>query len=83
MDNLSQIFIEAAGLLLVGMGFVFAFLGVLIYAIKLLAYVASLFPESVPVTRTSSVSSADGTKVSPQVVAAITAAIAQYRKPNK
>lgn len=87
MTQLSQLFVEAGTLLLAGMIFVFAFLGILVVVInKVIAPLAELFPDPVPARAASSQSSQarsarpDG--VSPQIVAAISAAIAQYRQKN-
>ncbi|KGJ90219.1 OadG family protein [Thalassotalea sp. ND16A] len=82
MENLSDTFIEAAGLMLVGMGFVFAFLGLLIIAIQLLAKFASQFPEPSPATSKVSTGKASSTEIPAGVVAAITTAVAHYRKNN-
>ncbi|NMP17901.1 MULTISPECIES: OadG family transporter subunit [unclassified Thalassotalea] len=82
MENLSQVFIEAGMLLLVGMGFVFAFLTVLIYAIKLLAKIGSHFPETAPQSKKVNTSVAKSDQIAPGVVAAISTAIAHYRKNN-
>lgn len=82
MENLSETFIEAAVLMLVGMGFVFAFLGLLIIAIGLLAKFASQFPETAPITNKISTGKVANNEIPAGVVAAITTAVSQYRKNN-
>lgn len=82
MDNLTQLFIDAGTLMLAGMIFVFAFLGLLVVFInQVLIKLAVKFPD--PVNQKSrkkakvNNSSQDG--VPPQVVAAISSAVSQYR----
>lgn len=85
MNNISDLLAEAGLLMLVGMAVVFVFLTMLIYATKLLTKIAEAFPEPAATTPTNinkkSISSSDQT--SPQVIAAIGAAIAQHRKKNQ
>ena len=83
MGNLSESFLEAGVLMLVGMGFVFAFLGLLIVAIKLLALFASQFPETSPAITKVNTAKTNNNDVPAGVVAAISSAITQYRKNNK
>ena len=86
MDNLNQLFVEAGTLMLAGMVFVFAFLGILVVFInQVLLRLAKKFPDPVvqstprkPAVQTNVQSSG----VSPQVVAAIGAAVQQYRNKN-
>ncbi|TRX55796.1 OadG family protein [Thalassomonas sp. M1454] len=81
MENLSSVFAEAGILMIVGMGFVFAFLSILIVAINILAKLSIKFPDPVPqVRRPKTVANVDSGAVSPSVVAAISTAVAQYRK---
>ncbi len=81
MENLNSVFVEAGMLMLIGMGFVFAFLSLLIVAINLLAKLAIKFPDPLPpVRRPKSVANVDSGAIAPNVVAAITSAVAQYRK---
>ncbi|WP_068546079.1 OadG family protein [Thalassotalea crassostreae] len=80
MENLTETFIEAGMLMLVGMAFVFAFLGMLIFAIKLLAKIASNFEEPVPAS--TNTARANPNEIPEGVVAAITSAVAHYRKNN-
>lgn len=84
MDNLTELFIEAGTLMLAGMVFVFAFLGVLVIFIKLvLMKLAIKYPD--PVVQSKPQRKANKTNVgqegiSPSVVAAISSAVSQYRQ---
>jgi len=74
----TDIFYQAATLMFVGMCFVFVFLGMLILAIKILiAPLASRFPDPIPENNNNT------DQQSTPVVAAITAAISQYRNKHK
>lgn len=82
MENLSDTFVEAGVLMLVGMGFVFAFLGLLIIAIQLLAKLAEQFPDPAPVTSKVRTAQAKEGEIPANIIAAITTAVAHYRKNN-
>lgn len=70
---------EALTLMITGMGFVFAFLGIMVYIIPLLKKLpADPIPEARPSVQPVSTPIPDG--VSPDVIAAISAAISQYRR---
>lgn len=83
-ENVGNLLVEAGTLLLVGMVVVFVFLTLLIVAIKLIAKVCEYFPEPVapglaqPVQASPAASHSDA--MPPSLVAAISAAIHQYRK---
>ena len=81
LDLTSQLFTQAATLMLVGMGFVFAFLGVLILIIRFfIAPLAKRFPDKVPHTiQSENTSNQDNSAI----VAAITVAINKYRHHHK
>lgn len=85
MDNMQQQFIEAGTLMLTGMVFVFAFLGILIVFINtVLAKLAVRFPDPivVPNTRVNKKNKSASTNngdISPAVVAAISGAVKRYR----
>jgi oxaloacetate decarboxylase gamma subunit len=83
--NVSHLLAEAGILMGVGMGVVFVFLTFLIYATKLLTSIAQSFPEkkAAAPTQIKPISSGGTSKANEQVVAAISAAISQYRKKNK
>ncbi len=87
MEQLSQLFIEAGTLMLAGMVFVFTFLGILVVIINtVLAPLAEKYPDPVVQqasrpTKRNNTSSSDG--VSPNLVAAISAAVTQYRQKHK
>jgi len=85
MDNMQQQFIEAGTLMLAGMVFVFAFLGVLIIFINtVLARLAVKFPDAIVVphsrpNKKSKSNSITTGEISPAVVAAISGAVQRYR----
>jgi oxaloacetate decarboxylase gamma subunit len=86
MEHLNQLFVEAGTLMLAGMVFVFAFLGLTIIFINVvLKRLAIKFPDAVIQTRSTrsnqkTKQNVDG--ISPNVVAAITSAVTQYRKQH-
>ncbi len=78
IDASAQLFSQAAVLLMVGMGFVFAFLSLLILVIKfVISPLATRFPDPVPVTKD------DRSEQPTAVIAAISAAIKQYRQKHQ
>lgn len=81
--NISALLVEAGLLMLVGMVVVFLFLSMLIIAIKLLAKFAEAYPDPAPITPKAPTISNQSTQDSPQVIAAISAAIKQYKSRNK
>lgn len=86
MESLGQTFMEAGTLMLAGMVFVFAFLGLLVVIINVvLRPLADKYPDPVaqPVTRSTINKKADSGGVSPSIVAAISAAVTQYRQKHK
>jgi len=80
-DASAQVFSQAVVLMVVGMGFVFAFLSLLIVVIKVfIAPLAQRFPDSVnSIITTHKTPHTEATAT----VAAITAAISQYRQTHK
>ena len=80
MNNLIN---EGLGLMLLGMGFVFLFLCVLIVATTVMSkLVARYFPEAAPAVKKkvqTSTASASASGTDPKITAAITAAIHQHR----
>ncbi len=85
-EDVASALLEAANLLLVGMGVVFAFLTLLIGAVNLIAWLNRKFPEPQvnqphvrPVSNTGVKSHQH---VSPKIVAAISAAVRQYRRTH-
>ena len=78
----SQLFTQAATLMLVGMAFVFVFLGLLIVVIKVfISPLAKRYPDKIPETiqkNTPNTSTNDQSAV----VAAITVAISRYRQKH-
>lgn len=86
MEHLNELFIEAGTLMLAGMVFVFAFLGLLVVFINsVLAKLAIKYPDAIPQTKSSratKASSQSSRSVSPSVVAAISSAVSQYRNQH-
>ena len=80
--NVSELLAEAGVLMLVGMVVVFLFLSMLIVAIKLLTKFAEAYPDPIKPTR-NDIKPTSSSKTSPQVIAAITAAVKQYKARNK
>ncbi len=85
MTNIGSLLVDAATLMSTGMGFVFLFLTILVYLVRLMS---KLVPQEVPLPssmpnqnkKVSEKSAAFNQKtVSPQVVAAISAAVHQHR----
>ena len=79
MNNVTSQLVEAAGLMGLGMMFVFAFLSLTILAIKVLSLIAAE-PAPRPVGATAIPA---GNGLSPQKMAAISAAIKQYKNNKK
>ncbi|GAC14099.1 OadG family protein [Aliiglaciecola lipolytica] len=83
--SISELLVEAANLMVVGMVVVFVFLTLLIGAVNLIAAVNRRFPEEVisaPSARSPRNTVKENTNSSVPV-AAITAAVHQYRKNRK
>lgn len=83
MTDIGSLLEQAAALMITGMAVVFVFLTILVYLVRLMS---SLVPEEVPQPiaapiQNSKVQQSSST-VSPQVVAAISAAVHQYRTSN-
>lgn len=80
LEELTPVLLEAIKLLVVGMVFVFVFLALLTLVIKVLAKLA---PSAQISTGTATSTRQDGNiqnnKLNPSVVAAISAAVTQYR----
>ncbi|EOD9426508.1 oxaloacetate decarboxylase subunit gamma [Vibrio harveyi] len=80
MTNIGSLLVDAATLMLTGMAVVFIFLTILVYLVRLMS---KLVPEEVPapiaVPKTNTNVQSTSSAVSPQVVAAISAAIHKHR----
>ena len=84
MEESTQLFTQAATLMLVGMVFVFGFLSLLIFVIKLaIAPLASKYPDPEPQARPTSVARPSENERSTSIVAAISAAVYQYRNKHR
>lgn len=82
MDIGAQL-LQAGNLMLTGMVGVFVFLSILIFAMRLLANFAAQFKEVEPSTSRSKTTRATSSQGVPQAhIAAISAAVAGYRKNN-
>jgi len=82
--NVTDLLMEAGVLMLVGMAVVFVFLTMLIFATKALTRFSLAYPDSEPTTpATISPTHANADEPSKQVIAAISAAVTQYRNKNK
>lgn len=81
--NVTETLVEAGVLMFIGMVVVFAFLTMLIFATKLLTKIALALPEQETATPAPrKIAPTVSGQPSPQVVAAIGAAVKQYRKKN-
>ncbi|MBL4828374.1 MAG: oxaloacetate decarboxylase subunit gamma [Aliivibrio sp.] len=83
MTDIGSLMREAAILMVTGMSVVFVFLTTLIYIVRL---ISKLVPEELPPqTRTmiQRTTSTNTTGVKPEVVAAISAAVQQYRSAKQ
>lgn len=77
LDASTELFSQAAVLLMVGMGFVFAFLSLLIFVIKfVISPLATRFPDSIPNKKQESNASSSA------VIAAISVAVNKYRQKH-
>jgi oxaloacetate decarboxylase gamma subunit len=82
--NISSLLLEAGTLMLVGMVVVFVFLTMLIGAIHLLTKFAEAYPDKVtPAPKPVTTPTTHANQTSPQVIAAISAAVKQYKARNK
>ncbi len=86
MGHLNELFLEAGTLMLTGMIFVFGFLGLLIIFINLvLTKLAIKYPDAVVQTKSTRNNQKKRENVEvipPNIVAAITSAVTQYRKQH-
>ncbi len=84
-DASTELFSQAVVLLMVGMGFVFAFLSLLIIVIKVfISPLGIRFPDPAPPMKNKSSNFGnESNKDSSAIVAAISAAIRQYRQKHK
>lgn len=87
MEHVNQLFIEAGTLMLAGMVFVFAFLGLLVIIIStVLAPLAKKYPDAKPSSQLSPAAKKEPQEnqgISPNIVAAITSAVVRYRQQHK
>ena len=80
MTNIGSLLVDAATLMVTGMSVVFLFLTILVYLVR---FMSKLVPQEVPeklvAAKTTKANQSTSSTVSPQVVAAISAAIQQHR----
>ncbi|WP_122036722.1 oxaloacetate decarboxylase subunit gamma [Aliivibrio sp. EL58] len=83
MTDIGSLLLEAATLMLTGMGVVFVFLTILVYLVQLMS---KLLPVELPPKQVLAVQKnldPDQTTVQPQVIAAISAAVKLHRQKHK
>ncbi|MDD9197247.1 oxaloacetate decarboxylase subunit gamma [Aliivibrio sp. S3MY1] len=83
MTDIGSLLLEAATLMLTGMGVVFVFLTILVYLVQLMS---KLLPVELPPKQVLAVQKnldLDQTTVQPQVIAAISAAVKLHRQKHK
>jgi len=84
LEDSTQLFYQAGTLMLVGMGFVYGFLSLLIIVIKTLISPLGLkFPDNLPQTKPVKTARLASSDHSSSVVAAISAAVNRYRKDHQ
>lgn len=79
MDNIGSLLVDAASLMVTGMSVVFIFLTILVFLVRLMS---KLVPEEVPepiISTNPNHNVQPSSTVSPRVIAAISAAVHQYR----
>ncbi|MDC8831695.1 OadG family protein [Alteromonas gilva] len=83
--SISELLVEAGNLLLVGMGFVFVFLTILIFAVNGLKAFCERFPGAQPQApvRASGNKAKQAPSTDNNVIAAISAAVHAHRNANK
>lgn len=81
MATSSGMMVEAFKLLMLGMGFVYLLLGIMVLAIKVLGWMARELPEK-QLFATALVESHPAASPSPVIVAAISAAIHRYQSQH-
>lgn len=84
-SQVSELLLEAAALLLIGMVVVFAFLTLMIGAIKLIAWFCEKYPGEQEVAqpfKSTSNQSKTTSGITPETISAISAAVHQYRKAH-
>ena len=80
MEDSTQLFYQAGTLMLVGMGFVYGFLSLLIIVIKsMISPLASKYPDLPVADKTKKTSTVTNAQQSDSVIAAISAAVHRYR----
>ena len=80
MENVGSLLVDAAALMLTGMAVVFIFLTILVYLVRLMSkLVPEEVPEPISTPKQNNKVQPNASAVSPKVVAAISAAVHQYR----
>jgi oxaloacetate decarboxylase gamma subunit len=79
--DITESLLQATTLFGIGMTFVFSFLGLLMIAVKLMAkYIPADEPVIKKRTSQKKVATTSNSEINPQIIAAITCAVQQYRK---
>ncbi|KHA60975.1 oxaloacetate decarboxylase subunit gamma [Vibrio variabilis] len=80
MDNIGSLLVDAATMMFTGMVVVFLFLTILVYLVRLMSkLVPEEVPEPIATPNQNNKVQPTSSAVSPKVVAAISAAVHQYR----
>ncbi|NQZ06552.1 MAG: OadG family protein [Algicola sp.] len=82
--EVTELLTKAGNLMLIGMVVVFTFLGSLVFLTRLMSYLVIRYQtQQTQAVQATPLPQAQGEEIAPQTVAAISAAIHQYRKSQK
>ncbi len=79
MTNIGSLLVDASVLMITGMGFVFIFLTILVYLVRLMS---SLIPAEESLPASAPPHTPISSDISPQVIAAISAAVHRHRQSD-
>jgi oxaloacetate decarboxylase gamma subunit len=81
---MSDLLADALGLMIVGMGFVFVFLTILVCATSLMSkLVLKYAPEPAPIAKAAPAAPVNASHEDAQLLAVLSAAVAKYRSDHK